>query len=492
MRVAIIHYHLRPGGVTRVIQHALNALDLCKEQVPENESISCAVLAGEPSSDVMPVPSSSVVEALGYYSLTNFKPHAVLAELESAASKILGGVPDIWHFHNHALGKNLIVPALVHYLASQGQKVLLQPHDFAEDGRPENYRFLRQHFGDGDSKQLGIHLYPQGSHVHYALINQRDLHFLQDAGVPERQLHYLPNAVSAEVEENADSQVEPSFGKRLFFYPARAIRRKNIGELLLWAAVAGQDDVFAIARAPKNPLARPIYDEWIAFAQWLKLPVRFGLGEEWQGSFSTLLRSAHALVTTSVAEGFGLAFLEPWLLERQLVGRKLPEITDEFERTGLDLSGLYTRVRIPLDWIGEDRFRQALQVELKRVYASYGRLMQTDDVDRAFTAASSDGLVDFGRVHEPLQRLVLEHLARSPRARAEISPSSLTVYERPKLIQANKQVVEDQFHLLGYGKRLTNIYQVVAESPFGAGEALNADTLLEEFLAPERFSLLRT
>ena len=26
LRVAIVHYHLRPGGVTRVIQHAVSAL----------------------------------------------------------------------------------------------------------------------------------------------------------------------------------------------------------------------------------------------------------------------------------------------------------------------------------------------------------------------------------------------------------------------------------------------------------------------------------
>ena len=37
--------------------------------------------------------------------------------------------------------------------------------------------------------------------------------------------------------------------------------------------------------------------------------------------FAALLASAHALVTTSVAEGFGLAFLEPWLMGRPLAGR---------------------------------------------------------------------------------------------------------------------------------------------------------------------------
>ena len=44
------------------------------------------------------------------------------------------------------------------------------------------------------------------------------------------------------------------------------------------------------------------------------------------------MASAHRLVTTSVAEGFGLAFLEPWLFGKGLLGRNLPEITVDFAK----------------------------------------------------------------------------------------------------------------------------------------------------------------
>ena len=107
MRVAIVHYHLRPGGVTRVIQNALTAL----EEV--NATVQTVILAGEPPSSAMPVPSSVVVESLRYSTSTNLSPKQVLADLESAAASVLGGKPDLWHFHNHALGKNLIVPEVV-------------------------------------------------------------------------------------------------------------------------------------------------------------------------------------------------------------------------------------------------------------------------------------------------------------------------------------------------------------------------------------------
>ncbi len=61
-----------------------------------------------------------------------------------------------------------------------------------------------------------------------------------------------------------------------------------------------------------------------------------------------MIAKADALITTSVAEGFGLAFLEPWLASKPLVGRNLPEITADFAEHGLDLSALYNCLPVPL------------------------------------------------------------------------------------------------------------------------------------------------
>jgi hypothetical protein len=375
MRVVIIHYHLRPGGVTRVIQHTLSALAGMTFKNNLTEDMQVVVLAGEPPSPSMPISSDyAVIEELGYSTSTNVSPEHVGIQLESAVKQKLGGLPDLWHFHNHSLGKNLIMLEIVYHLAQEGQRVLLQLHDFPEDGRPNNYKFLHDHLGHGDPLRLGAHLYPQGTHVHYALINQRDLNFLKASGVKAEQLHYLPDAVSMEVAEESESSKKNIEEGRLFLYPTRAIRRKNLGEFLLWSAMAEKGDRFAVTRAPKNPLARPVYDDWVAFAQSLGLSVKFAIGEHWQGSFPALLKFADILVTTSVAEGFGLAFLEPWLVERPLFGRKLPEITDEFNQIGIELSTLYDQLLIPLDWVGRESFRREIQAELANMYASYGRI----------------------------------------------------------------------------------------------------------------------
>ena len=274
-------------------------------------------------------------------------------------------------------------------------------------------------------------------------------------------------------------------------YPVRAIRRKNLGEFLLWAALADADELFAVSRAPQNPQEHAVYAQWVDFAAALRLPVQFALGERWAGSFQSLLQTAHVLMTTSVAEGFGLTFLEPWLAGRPLIGRKLPEITTAFERAGVDLTALYERLPIPLAWIDCECLRAAIQRELPRVYAAYGRSAGAAEVQRAYVAAIHDRTVDFGRLHEPLQQAVIQQLVNSPAMQAELRPYR-NISAATACVQANCQQVAQCFNLQAYGEQLAQIYATVAASPLAPQPALNPQRLLDQFLSPERFCLLRT
>ena len=487
MRVAILHYHLRPGGVTRVIQNALFSLS--------DTSVQTVVIAGEPPSDSMPVPNTVVVESLGYG--TPLRSHSLkelVNELKDTAEHALGGPPDVWHIHNHALGKNLVIPEITYHLAEEGQRLLLQIHDFAEDGRPENYKYLRENLCMEKPHELSSHLYPQGSHVHYALINQRDLKFFKTSGGDKKQLHYLPNAIDTENSEISKPEEFLDFqGKRLFLYPTRAIRRKNIGEFLFWSVFAQENDIFAITRAPKNPLALPIYEDWVAFATSLALPVKFAFGNHWQADFTSLLQSAHALVTTSVAEGFGLAFLEPWLLSRPLLGRNLPEITDAIKSTGVDLSTLYNRLDVLLEWVSKHDFEQEVARHLQTAYTAYGRTAHANDIQRAVASAIKDESIDFGKLHEKFQKSIIQQLVKAPSLRKEIAPSTLEQTQATsELFERNQKTIIEQFNLEKYGQRLLQLYRTVAASKAEALSEFDADVLLDQFLAPERFCLLRT
>lgn len=60
---------------------------------------------------------------------------ALQRELEQAARSHFGGLPDVWHVHNHTLGKNLALTATFRVGLMKGNACSLQIHDFPEDGR---------------------------------------------------------------------------------------------------------------------------------------------------------------------------------------------------------------------------------------------------------------------------------------------------------------------------------------------------------------------
>ena len=59
-------------------------------------------------------------------------------------------------------------------------------------------------------------------------------------------------------------------------------------------------------------------------------------------------------------------------------------------------------------------------------------------------------------------------------------------------IRQNRTIVAEQFNLRHYGEHLADIYRTVAGSGVSSLEPLDASLLLDKFLAPERFCLLRT
>ena len=61
-----------------------------------------------------------------------------------------------------------------------------------------------------------------------------------------------------------------------------------------------------------------------------------------------MIEHSAAIVSTSVAEGFGLGFLEPWTFDKGLCGRNIPEITNDFSDLGIELDHLYERVETDL------------------------------------------------------------------------------------------------------------------------------------------------
>jgi len=489
MRIAIIHYHLKRGGVTRVIDSALAGLSSV------DPDIKIAVLAGEVPHGLPDGRLYREVPGLAYSNAQEHTPapEVLLGDLRAVAEDALGGPPDIWHIHNHSLGKNQAMPAVVEHLARSGDHLLLQMHDFAEDGRPANYEL---------NQNSGATLYPTGSHIHYACLNDRDTDCFEASGLVREgepaTLHLLPNPVEgAELHRNENRCAELRSALKcteLFLYPVRAVRRKNLGECLLWSVCLGPGQALATTLGATNRDFEATYSRWQALATELKLPIHFGIGESGDWPFETIMASASAMVTTSIAEGFGLAYLEPWLFGKATIGRDLPAITQDFREKGVRLTGLYENLLIPEAWIDLNTLENSLREELKAAYAIYGVPMPADAVDRARAGITpAPGYLDFGGLDEALQESVIRRTLEDTEARSWVA-EQIPLNQRPgnDQISANADTVRQHYNLQAYGDRLRNLYRAIAAAPASEVGALDPNAVLRQYLKPENFRLLRT
>jgi glycosyltransferase involved in cell wall biosynthesis len=482
MRIAIVHHHLRPGGVTRVIENAVASL--------RGTGHECVVLTGEACPADSPLSSiARTVEGLEYRSSAGGLTSEELAtRLRTAADT---PPPDLWHFHNHNLGKNLLIPDAVGLLATAQENILLQIHDFAEDGRPSNFAVANQ----------AETLYPQAPSCHYAVLTSRDRQVLSDAGLSPERLHLLANPVAV-----PDVTVTTIPGdRRVLFYPTRGIRRKNIGEAVFLAVLLADHGVEVVtSRAPDNEKWLPVHSRWERFVEERRIqaslavvdnPIHGGL------SFGEWLGSSDVIVTTSITEGFGLAFLEPSLLGKPLVGRDLPDITCDFRAFGLTFPGLYQRLLVPLDWIDLPLLDARFEKLIAQQYRTYGRTPPLNATKRAIAAISLDGRIDFGGLDEPFQEAVIAHCLENPAAHQDVRilfgeatfPAAkwLLLAIASPVSEQSADILSEHFSLDAYGNTLRKIYGGIASNPLSTETTFDPGKVLSAFLSPEQFHCLK-
>ena len=480
MKIAIVHYHLQPGGVTRVIENTLQAWE---ENGTEIEAVALSGRAYPGDR----LPDTRVVQGLDYTSPRDAVDPRVLTErLRASAKDALGQTPDLWHIHNHSLGKNPSLTAAVSLLAESGERILLHPHDFAEDGRPGNYLSL---------SEVYQRAYPTGPTIHYAALNQRDrgflAHMLKDSS---SRVHLLANAVppSTPFSESQEEKIL-DLPENLLLYPVRAVRRKNLGELALLAS-SHQDFHFANSLGPTNPEFTPIFEDWKQFGKELELPLTYGLGEHTDASFPEMVGHAQSILSVSVAEGFGLGFLEPWTFGKGLCGRNLPDITSDFAELGVSLANLYDRLPIPLDCIPSvSQVKATIQSALAQFYLDYQEELPEDGTEIAFQSMVENDCIDFGRLDERNQRGIIRSVAQSPELQQGIQKHSGLEVLSGEIIDRNRQAVTEQFSLSSYAERTLNIYQELLATDNGTQcHFANGQLLLDQYLSPTRLNLLRT
>ena len=471
MRVALVHYHLRRGGVTSVILNQARSLAKAGTEL--------LIIAGEAAPETTGFPCA-LAEDLAYDQPGRVFSPAELAEgAERLAAGILramearwgtGGAcggADIVHVHNPLIQKNsLLIPALK-LLAAQGIRLFLQNHDLAEDFRPDVY--------------TGSVEYP--ADCHYGVINSRDYDFLRRAGLDSGGLHLIPNEV-------ASVRATPGLERKRYLYPVRAIRRKNIGEALFLSLFIPKGRTVAITLPPSEKDAAG-YGRWTALAAELDLPVEFELGLK--QSLADLLGSAVCALSTSVKEGFGFSFLEPWTAGRGLFGRRVDYVCADFERAGVCFDGLYPSLEIPLDDIPAPDITRKMESATRRIYESFG-LATPERLTRALAEdLANRQSIDCGRLDEELQERIIRACHGDRRKRRLIAGMNPPLEalgdwrEDADLIEANRRVIAEQYGGERIVERLLRIYQSVIDLP--VRQRLSKPALLELYLDPLRLCL---
>jgi len=463
MKIAFIHYHLKTGGVTTVLKQQIKAIQ---------NSCDTFVLTGSDQESSFPV-DTVFIPGLGYDSSSQKKPppHEVAESIISAISAKFGNKCDVLHVHNPTLAKNTDFLKILSELQKRNINLFLQVHDFAEDGRPKVY-FFQQYLSD----------------CHYGAINSRDYDILLKAGLKKEGLHKIFNMVEPfTLKDTID------YTDNIVLYPIRAIRRKNIGEAILLSLFFKNHERLSITLPPNSPADFHSYIGWVDFVKNKNLNVEFESGLK--NVFSKLVLSSRFLITTSITEGFGFSFIEPWCAKKLIWGRKLPDICRDFENNGINLSHLYSELLVPLEWIGKDNFYQKWKNCILRNCKLLNYDIDKSSIDNIFSQVIKNEKIDFALLDESFQKKIISNVMSSKNDKNELirlNPDLASVGivpDKERLINNNRKAVFSNYNKDIYKEKLLEIYNKVSNNH--VSHSIDKKILLSCFLDPRYFSLLK-
>jgi hypothetical protein len=454
MNIAFLHYHTRKGGVTTVIGQQIGVM---------RDQHACLMIKGEEGGVDFGIPTR-VVSGLGYDG--TWTVERTPSEIAGAIEKVIEEQwpdrgCDVLHIHNPLLKKNSKFMRIIRSLQERGLRLFLQIHDFAEDGRPSVY--FRED------------AYPTKSH--YGVINKRDYNLLIRAGLRHEGLHYIPNMVTG--LPYGDFEGEPD----VVLYPVRAIRRKNVGEILLHSLFVPEHLHMGVTLPPNSPRDVDSFTQWEQLVRQLSLPVLLNLGIE--EDFTRVLGRTYFVITTSIKEGFGFSYLEPWTIGKEVRGRWLEAVCPDFENNGISFDKLYDRFFIPLRNFDEPAFKERWMEGVARWAGQFEVVIPRSDREKAYGSRLSDGWIDFAQLDETAQTEAITTLAEDDRSRSAVynqNPWLGDFFEKPCshcLTEENRKIILDVYGPTRYRENLLSIYSKIEKS---VPHQVEKDKVLDQFL----------
>ena len=156
--------------------------------------------------------------------------------------------------------KILLSPLALSILARKGAYMLLHPHDFAEDGRPSNFKALNDSY---------FETYPSSERIHYAALNHRDFSYLSEmlTGFSSKLISLpMPFPIITKVNRR---RLINLCQKTFFCTQSERCVEKTLGELALLSLLHPEKH-FANSLGPTNPNFNSEFEGWKQFAQGFK------------------------------------------------------------------------------------------------------------------------------------------------------------------------------------------------------------------------------
>ena len=371
MKLVILHYHLRPGGIRRIIELATPHL------VKANRAIENVILASGEKADskwkkffenkVAPTPLSFFIEpSFNYLSEQNATAPDVTRQIREGVKKLFAesnGENTLVWMHNPGIARNLILNReLVRECESKNIRVISHHHDLWFDNRwlrwPEMQRFG---FRSLDSAASAI--FPPASNVRHFTINRSDATRLQKYF--GKRIGWLPNLSERTPPPKTERLREARVWLQrcirdkkapVWILPCRLLRRKNIAEALLLVRWLRPRAWLVTTGGASSADEQFYFDKLSAAAQQHHWRLRLGIlagDEARKPSVAELLAVSEAVMLTSIQEGFGLPYLEAAASRRPLIARAIPNIAPDLDRFGFRFPQCYEEILIApelFDW----------------------------------------------------------------------------------------------------------------------------------------------
>ncbi len=428
MRIFIFHYHLNPGGVTRIIQSQVKSLKIIMPDVPI--TVICGAASNENlfDDDVELI----VNKKLNYLSKEDLSKEHLESEYNQIYSFFveLFSKQDILHLHNLNLGKNPLVTLATYNLAKKGFKVVNHAHDFAED-RPENWDLYNTILHDAFGYDVLDVLYPNLKNYKICTINLFDLNRLDNNNLDCKSKFLVPNPVSLKPVDTSTSntsriKIVNTLGlgpnKKIVTYPVRVIQRKNIGELILLAVLFRDNANFLVTLPPQNPVEVEKYEAWKSFCDKTGIKIYFEAGENL--SFEDIILGSDYCITTSYKEGFGMVYMEPWLMGTPVIGREITFIIEELKESNIKFPNLYKELNVNI--AGEIKDFKDFNIDLQQEI-----IKEAEDSEQ------------YCKELLEMNPIIKNMLAEIPN----------------DIIEHNKKIISETYSLAKFGERIYGVYQ---------------------------------